>query len=68
MSEHTEVRLPLLNELKKLGWEDSQIQFQPEWKVPKTPSEASKREAGLNFNGYPVDIAIFDSKLAFLMI
>ena len=50
MSEHTEVRLPLLNELKKLGWEDSQIQFQPEWKVPKTPSEASKREAGLNCN------------------
>ncbi len=65
MSEHTEVRLPLLNELKKLGWEDSQIQFQPEWKVPKTPSEASKREAGLNFNGYPVDIAIFDSSSNF---
>ena len=32
-----------------------------EWKVPKNPSEASKRESGHSFDYYPVDIAIFDS-------
>jgi type I restriction enzyme M protein len=61
MSEHTEVRLPLLEELERLGWEKNQMQFEPEWKVPKTPSDASKREAGQSFQGFPVDIAIFDS-------
>ncbi len=32
-----------------------------EWKVPKNPSEASKREMGRSFDYYPVDIALFDS-------
>lgn len=61
MSEHIEVRLPLVAEFERLGWDKNQIQFQPEWKVPKTPSEASKREAGQSFQGFPVDIAIFDN-------
>ncbi|PSL28345.1 HsdM family class I SAM-dependent methyltransferase [Chitinophaga ginsengisoli] len=61
MSEHTDVRLPLLAELERLGWNKNQIQFQPEWKVPRTPSEASRREAGQSFQGFPVDIAIFDN-------
>ncbi|WP_254413215.1 restriction endonuclease subunit M [Dyadobacter diqingensis] len=61
MSEHTETRLPLLSLLNNLGWDRNQIQFEPEWKVPKFPSEASKREAGQNFQGFPVDIAIFDN-------
>lgn len=61
MREHLEVRIPLLKELVRQGWDKNQIQFQPEWKVPKTPSEASKREAGQSFQGYPVDIAIFDN-------
>lgn len=60
MSEHTEVRLPLIERLIELGWDKNQIQFEPEWKVPKTPSEASKRELGNSFKFYPVDIAIFD--------
>ncbi len=29
--------------------------------VPKSPSENALREAGRSFNGYPVDMAIFDS-------
>jgi hypothetical protein len=61
MSEHTETRLPLLAELERLGWDPNQMQYQPEWRVPKTPSEASKREAGQSFQGFPVDIAIFDN-------
>lgn len=61
MSEHLEVRVPLVAELERIGWDKNQIQYQPEWKVPKSPCEASKREAGQGFQGFPVDIAIFDN-------
>lgn len=59
--EHNQTRLPLINKLIKLGWEKEQIQYQPEWLVPKSPSEASKRESGKKYNGFPVDVAIFNS-------
>ena len=65
--EHHLTRLPLLKELLKLGWERGQIicpspdSTDTEWIVPKTPSEATKREGKNKFSGYPVDIAIFDS-------
>lgn len=59
--EHLKTRVPLLEELEKKGWKKEQIIHNPEWLVPKTPSEASKREAGHKFNGFPVDVAIFDS-------
>ena len=61
MTEHTNVRIPLLAEFERLGWDPNQMQYEPEWKVPKSPSEASKREAGKSFQGFPVDIAIFDN-------
>lgn len=54
-------RQPLIEEFVSLGWNREQILYSPEWKVPKTPSEASKREKGVNYAGYPVDLAIFDS-------
>lgn len=54
-------RQPLIEEFVNLGWDREQIMYSPEWKVPKTPSEASKREKGVSFAGYPVDLAIFDS-------
>jgi type I restriction enzyme M protein len=60
MSEHTEVRLPLIEKLIKLGWDENQIQYKPEWGVPKSPSEASKRELGQRYNSYPCDVVIFD--------
>jgi type I restriction enzyme M protein len=60
MSEHTEVRLPLIEKLIKLGWDKNQLQYEPEWRVPKTPSEASKRELGQSFKSFPIDVAIFD--------
>ena len=65
--EHHATRIPILNTLLELGWERSQIicpspdSDDVEWNVPKTPSEASKREARHKFAGYPVDIALFDS-------
>lgn len=53
---------PLVEILLIKGWNLNQIIFgKREWKVPKTPSEASKRESGRSFAGFPVDIAVFDS-------
>lgn len=58
--EAAEVGQPLLEALKELGWKEEQIFYDPEWRVPKNPSEATKREAGKSFAGFPVDFAIFD--------
>lgn len=58
--ENTETRLPLISKLEKLGWDKKQMMWEPEWKVPKRPSEATKREAGSRFEGYPIDLTIFD--------
>ena len=33
--EHDQVRLPLIDELRGLGWDEDQIQWTPEWRVPK---------------------------------
>ena len=53
---------PLVEKLINGGWQLNQIIFgKNEWKVPKTPSEASKREKGSSFDYFPVDIAVFDS-------
>lgn len=54
---------PMVLKLISLGWSLDQIVFgQNEWKVPKTPSEASKREKNSSFEYFPVDIAVFDNK------
>jgi len=48
--------------VSKKGWDEKQIIFgKNEWRVPKTPSEQTKREKQQSFSGFPVDIAIFDS-------
>ncbi|MCM1140622.1 MAG: N-6 DNA methylase [Muribaculum sp.] len=53
---------PLVEILTSKGWHLDQIIFgKNEWKIPKTPSEASKREKGSSFDYFPVDIAVFDS-------
>lgn len=59
--ENTYARMPFIEKLLEMGWKKEQIIYQPEWQVPATPSEASKREKGASFKGFPVDIAIFDS-------
>jgi type I restriction enzyme M protein len=60
MSEHTETRLPLIDKLIKLGWDKNQLQYEPEWRVPKSPSESGRREKGQSFKSFPIDVAIFD--------
>ena len=52
---------PLVSYLISIGWDLGQIVFgKSEWHVPKTPSDASRREKGQSFSGFPVDVAIFD--------
>jgi type I restriction enzyme M protein len=44
------------------GWDLGQIFFgSREWRVPHNPSEASKRQEGRKYRGYPVDICVFAS-------
>ena len=53
---------PLVAQLVSHGWEIDQIIFgKHEWRIPKSPSQATKREKGQSFDGFPVDIAVFDS-------
>ena len=53
---------PLVAHLVDIGWSQGQIVFgKQEWRVPSSPSEATKREKAQSFNGFPVDIAVFDS-------
>lgn len=53
---------PLVQRLLGAGWDLGQMMFgKREWLVPKSPSEASKREKGRSFKGFPVDIAVFNS-------
>ena len=52
---------PLVDYLTQKGWAFEQIMFgKSEWKIPKNPSETSKREKGTSFDYFPVDIAVFD--------
>ena len=58
--ENLYTRLPLIDSLVEKGWDINQMQYSPEWLVPKTPSEASRREKNAKFQGFPVDLVIFD--------
>jgi len=60
--EQQQVVGPLVAHLVACGWSLDQIVFgKSEWRVPKSPSEQTKREKGQSFNGFPVDVAVFDS-------
>lgn len=59
--EQKEVVGPLVAYLLSNGWNLGQIVFgKQEWRVPRSPSEATRREKGQSFQGFPVDIALFD--------
>ena len=60
-SEQKTVVGPLVARLLENGWNLDQIIYgKREWRVPKSPSEATKREKHESFSGFPVDIAVFD--------
>ncbi len=59
--EQTKVVGPLVGYLIGQGWSHGQIIFgKKEWQVPKTPSDQQRRERNRKFQGFPVDIAVFD--------
>ncbi len=58
--EHQHARLPVIGALGALGWTSRQILWKPEWRVPQSPSEATKREGGHSFKGWPVDLVLFE--------
>lgn len=61
--EQRDVVGPLVVQLVDSGWDPEQIIFgKSEWRTPKTPSEATKREKHMSFAGFPVDIAVFDDR------
>lgn len=60
--EHNHVRLPVISKLLELGWSEGQLRWEPEWRVPRTPHDAAKRERSASFESWPVDLAIFDSE------
>lgn len=60
--EQREVVGPVVQYLTTIGWRLDQMQFgRREWRVPRNPSQASVRDQGQSYEGFPVDIAIFDS-------
>lgn len=52
----------LIELLESRGWSIDMMMINPEYRVPKSPSEASKREKNSRtWKGFPVDLAVFDS-------
>jgi type I restriction enzyme M protein len=47
--------------VENLGWPENRIRTRPQWQTPKTPSEATKRELGQSFKGFPCDLVVFNS-------
>jgi hypothetical protein len=43
------VRQRVIAQLRRLGWKDSRLQWKPEWPVPATPHDLTKRESGQKF-------------------
>lgn len=43
------VRQKVVSELKRLGWKDVRLQWKPEWRIPETPHDLTKRERGQSF-------------------
>ena len=59
--EQQQVVGPIVQYLVELGWRLDQLIFgKAEWRVPKSPSEQTKRQKNRSFEGFPVDIAVFD--------
>lgn len=43
------VRQRVIKELLRLGWKEGQLQWKPEWQVPDTPHDLTKRERGQKY-------------------
>lgn len=43
------VRQRIISDLKRLGWSEGQLRWKPEWPVPDTPHDLTKRERGQKY-------------------
>lgn len=43
------VRQRTITELRMLGWKDSRLRWRPEWAIPDTPHDLTKRERGQKY-------------------
>jgi hypothetical protein len=43
------VRQAIIRQLIQLGWPEDQIQWRPEWQIPDTPHDLTKRERGQRY-------------------
>lgn len=43
------VRQRIIHDLKRLGWTEEQLRWKPEWPVPDTPHDLTKRERGQKY-------------------
>lgn len=60
MEVEEDVRQEVVKRLLRLGWHKEQLRYKPEWQVPATPHDISKREAGHKFNACgSADLAAF---------
>src|SRR4051812_30795714 len=56
-----DVRQQVLRDLRGLGWRDEQVRWKPEWPIPDTPHDLTKRERGQKFAICgSSDIVLFD--------
>lgn len=44
------VRQQVIRDLRALGWSDDRLRWRPEWPVPKTPHDLTKRERGQRYD------------------
>ena len=44
------VRQQVIKDLKGLGWPEDRLRWRPEWPVPKTPHDLTKRERGQRYD------------------
>jgi hypothetical protein len=44
------VRQKIIKELLRLGWKEGQLRWKPEWPVPSTPHDLTKRERGQKYD------------------
>jgi hypothetical protein len=44
------VRQKVLRDLRALGWSEDRLRWRPEWPVPKTPHDLTKRERGQRYD------------------
>ncbi|MCJ7420951.1 restriction endonuclease subunit M [Sphingomicrobium astaxanthinifaciens] len=43
------VRQRVIKDLQELGWKEAQLRWKPEWQVPDTPHDLTKRERGQKY-------------------